>query len=232
MHHTIYRFTFPTMKKRVLTENWTFIPILGITLFVVLYIVAANYYPGGSNENRMKEGFDWIHNYWCDLLAENAKNGKYNSGRGFALTGMVILFSSIAVFWYYLPQFFHERKLNTFIIRYTGSLAMFILIFIFTQFHDGVIGIGSTISAIPMAATLRELRKHQLKTLYFLGWFCIFLILLNFFIYITNRFIVFLPLLQKITLVFFLLWILIIDVKCLVISWNRKVIQNQVIEPI
>jgi hypothetical protein len=232
MHPIAYRFTFPTMKKLLLTERWTFIPIIGITLFVVLYIVAAIYYPGGSNADREKEGFDWINNYWCDLLAKNAKNGVHNSGRMFALTGMVILFSSIAVFWYYLPPFFHERKRTILLIRYTGTLSMFTLIFIFTQFHDSVIGIGSTISAVPMAATLKELRKHQLKTLYFLGWFCIVLILLNFFIYITHRFIVFLPLLQKITLLFFLLWILIIAVKSLVISWGRKVIQNQVIEPV
>lgn len=209
------------MKKRVATEKWTFIPITGIALFVVLYFIAANFYPGGSNVYPMAKGFDWGNNYWCDLLAKNAKNGMHNSGRGFAFTGMIILFSSIAVFWYYLPQFFHERKLNTFIIRYTGSLAMFILIFVFTQFHDGIIGIGSTISAIPMAATLSELKKHRLKVLYYLGWFCISLILLNFVIYSTNWWITFLPVLQKITLLLFLVWIMLIDIKCLVISRKK-----------
>jgi hypothetical protein len=213
------------MKKRWLTEKWTVIPIIGITLFVILYIVAAIYYPGGSTMTRTAEGFDWINNYWCDLLAEPAKNGAHNPGRIFALTGMIILFSSIAVFWYYSPPFLHERKRNIFLIRYSGSLSMFILIFIFTRFHDSVIGIGSTISAIPMAATLNELRKNHLKTLYFLGWFCILLISLNFFIYLSNRFIVFLPMLQKITLLSFLLWILIIDLKCLMISRNKEVIR-------
>lgn len=214
------------MKKQAATEKWVFIPIAGIILFLALYIIAANYYPGGFNENRTKEGFDWIHNYWCDLLAKNAKNGMHNSGRGFALTGMIMLFSSIAVFWYYLPQFFHERKLNTFIIRYTGSLSMFILIFIFTQFHDSVIGIGSTISAIPMAATLSELKKHRLKVLYYLGWCCVFLILLNFVIYSTNWRIVYLPVLQKITLLLFLVWILLIAIKCLVISRKQVFLKN------
>ncbi len=214
------------MKRSLLNEKWTYIPIIGIALFIILYIVAANLYPGGSNVNPMMKGFDWVNNYWCDLFAKNAKNGIPNSGRGFALTGMIILFSSIAVFWYYLPQFFHERKLNTFIIRYTGSLAMFILIFVFTQFHDGIIGIGSTISAIPMAATLNELKKHRLKVLYYLGWLCIFLILLNFAIYITNWSITFLPLIQKITLLLFLVWIALIDIKCLLISRNMRMAQT------
>jgi hypothetical protein len=213
------------MKKRLLTEKWTFVPILGITLFVVLYVVAALYYPGGSNADRQTEGFDWINNYWCDLLAETAKNGVHNSGRVFALTGTIILFSSIAVFWYYLPPFFHERKRTILLIRYTGTLSMFILIFIFTQFHDSVIGIGSTISAVPMAATLKVLRSHKLKTLYFLGWFCILLILLNFFIYITNWHIVFLPIIQKMTLLMFLIWIVLIDLKCLAISQNKRMFQ-------
>lgn len=211
-----------SIKRHLLTEKWTFVPIIGIMLFVILYIVAAVYYPGGSNRNSTAEGFDWINNYWCDLLAEPAKNGAHNPGRIFALTGMIILFSAIAVFWYYLPPFFHERKRNILLIRYTGTLSMFILIFIFTRFHDSVIGIGSTISAVPMAATLSELRKNHLKTLYFLGWFCILLILINFLIYLTGWFIVFLPVLQKITLLSFLAWILIIDLKCLVISWNNR----------
>ena len=210
------------MKKQQLSEKWTVIPITGIVLFIILYVIAANYYPGGSNLNPKAQGFDWVNNYWCDLFAKTAKNGVHNSGRIFALTGMITLFSSMTVFWYYLPQFFHERKLNTLIIRYTGSISMFVLIFIFTQFHDSVIGIGSTISAIPMAATLNELKKHRLNALYYLGWFCIILILLNFAIYITNWHIVFLPVIQKITLLLFLVWIALIDIKCLVISRNKK----------
>lgn len=216
-------FTFLTMKKHLPAEKWPFIPIIGITVFVVLYIVAAMYYPGGSNANREMKGFDWVNNYWCDLLAETAKNGLHNSGRIFALTGMIILFLSIAVFWYYLPPFFHERKRNTLMIRYAGSLSMFILIFIFTRFHDSAIGIGSTISIIPMTATLSELKKHRLKMLYYLGWLCIFLILLNFVIYITNWSITFLPVIQKITLLLFLIWITLIDITCLLINQKKHV---------
>jgi hypothetical protein len=211
------------MKTNGAHKKWIFIPLIGIGLFLVLFVIAANYYPGGSNVNRTKEGFDWINNYWCDLLSQTAKNDQPNRGRIFGLTGMIILFSSLAFFWYYLPRFFHERRLNTIIIRYTGFTAMFILIFVFTRYHDSVIGIGSTICAIPMVATLSELRKNNLKALYFLGLFCIFLILLNFFIYVTNWWIVILPLLQKIALLVFLIWIVLIDLKCLVIHPKKSV---------
>ena len=209
------------MKTKEILQSWMFIPIIGIILFIILFVIAANFYPGGSNVNRTKEGFDWINNYWCDLFSKTAKNGESNPGRIYGLTGIILLFSSLAVFWYYLPQFFHERKLNTYIIRYTGSISMFILIFVFTRFHDSVIGIGSTISAIPMAATLNELKKNRLKTLYFSGWLCILLLLLNFFIYITNWSVAILPFLQKITLLLFLIWISLIALKCFEISRIR-----------
>jgi hypothetical protein len=208
------------MKKK-LYKSWMFIPITGIALFIVFFVVAANFYPGGSTISRTKEGFDWINNYWCDLFSKTAKNGESNPGRIYGLTGIILLFSSLIVFWYYLPQFFHERKRNTFIIRYTGSISMFILIFVFTRFHDSVIGIGSTISAIPMIATLNELKKNHLKILYFYGWLCVFLLLLNFFIYITNWSVAILPLLQKITLLLFLIWKSIIALKCFAISRDR-----------
>lgn len=203
-----------------------FIPLIGIGLFLVSYFLAASYYPGGSDADRLGTGFDWVTNYWCDLLAKTAKNGSQNPGRVFSLTGTIILFTSLAIFWYHLPAFFHERKRNILLIRYTGSLSMFILIFIFTQFHDSVIGIGSTISAVPMAATLSELKKNRLNKLYVFGWICILLILLNFIIYTTNWLISWLPLIQKITLVLFLSWILLIDLKCLAISRGENWFRN------
>ncbi|MFN7116301.1 MAG: hypothetical protein ACK4TA_05840, partial [Saprospiraceae bacterium] len=53
-------------------------PLVGIVLFLVLYIVAAFYYPGGSNADHSAKGFSIVHNYWCDLLAIGAKNGQIN----------------------------------------------------------------------------------------------------------------------------------------------------------
>ena len=210
------------MKKRVGEEWLLFIPIFGILLFSCLYIVASHYYPGGSTAHRAHEGFDWINNYWCDLIARSAKNGEPNTARNIALTAMIILFSSLALFWFYLPQFFHERRSITLLIRYSGSISMFILIFVFTGFHDSVIGVGTAISAIPMAGTLSELYKNKFTKLYLLGWSCIGLILLNFVIYISEWWIIALPFIQKITLLLFLIWILLTALSCLKMIRGRK----------
>jgi hypothetical protein len=206
------------MKKKPAHRIWMLVPLAGIAAFVVLYIIAAHYYPGGSDLYPKQAGFDWTYNYWCDLLAATSKNGNHNPGRIFSLTGTIFLFLSLAVFWYHLPVFFHERKLNTFLIRYTGTLAMFLLIFMFTRFHDDVISLAGIISAIPMSATLNELKKYRLNGLFITGWICILFILLNFFIYLTNYGIVFLPVIQKITMFLFLSWIALINLKCIKIK--------------
>lgn len=202
------------MKVSKTRQEWTFLPITGILLSVVLYVIAAQYYPGGSNVDQAYEGFDWINNYWCDLIATRAKNGEFNMARMIALLAMIFLFVSLAVFWFFLPRFFHEGKLNTLIISYTGSISMLVLMFISTRFHDSIIGIGISLLAIPIAATLKELYWNKLTGLYVLGLACVMLILLNIFIYWTNWWIIALPLIQKITLLLFLIWIVLIGIVC------------------
>ena len=50
-------------------------PFVGICLFILLYLLATFYYPGGSNVDNRISYFSWQHNYWCDLMAIKSKNG-------------------------------------------------------------------------------------------------------------------------------------------------------------
>lgn len=198
------------------------IPLIGILVFIGLYILAAEFYPGGSNAEKTHIGFDWVNNYWCDLIARYAKNGMPNPGRNIALTAMIVLFSSLALFWFSLPAFFREARYIRIFVGYAGVLSMSILIFIFTPFHDMLIFIGGALSGIPIIATIWELYTHGWKKLFVLGLICLILILLNFFIYLTGWSIRFLPLIQKITLVFFLSWVFLTGYNCVLISRSRK----------
>lgn len=198
------------------------IPLIGILVFICLYIVAAEFYPGGSNAEKAHIGFDWVNNYWCDLIARYAKNGMPNPGRNIALTAMIILFSSLALFWFSLPAFLREARSIRIFVGYAGVVSMSILIFIFTPFHDILIFIGGALSGIPIIATIWGLYTHDWKKLFVLGLICLILILLNFFIYLTGWSIRFLPLIQKITLVFFLIWIFLICCNCILIRRSRK----------
>ena len=52
-----------------------FIPLLGMLLFVILYVIAAYHYPGGSYVNPSQSGFSFRYNYLCDLLDNFAIDG-------------------------------------------------------------------------------------------------------------------------------------------------------------
>ncbi|MGB5430515.1 MAG: hypothetical protein WBM94_12640, partial [Eudoraea sp.] len=62
----------------------TLLPTVGILIFIGLYIYAASLYPGGSQLDSNSLGFDWMNNYWCNLMNENGMNGLENPARPFA----------------------------------------------------------------------------------------------------------------------------------------------------
>ena len=81
-------------------------PLAGIFLFLILYIIAAWLYPGGSKVDPQASGFSVLHNYWCDLFDVVAYNGSANPSRPIALIAMIILTGSFALLWYVLPRLF------------------------------------------------------------------------------------------------------------------------------
>jgi hypothetical protein len=215
------------MNVRVSPGTLLLLPLAGMVVFVVLYIVAARLYPGGSNADPSYTGFDWVNNYWCDLIARYGKNGEPNTGRPVALAAMIILFSSLSVFWFRLPDFFRETRFSRLLIGYTGMTAMCMLVFIFTKYHDTIIFIGGSLSSIPFIGTLRELFINRWRFLFVLGCFCLVLILFNFYSYLSGWLIAFLPLIQKITLVFFLAWMFLINWNCILLLLKNRVVLNR-----
>jgi len=188
------------------------IPCLGILLFVILYIIATLNYPGGSTADKTAKGFDWLHNYWCDLTGEIAKNGEINSARPIALAAMLILCSSLTFFWYYLPLLFNNFRYNN-VIRYCGILSMLIAMFLFTGYHDMVINIAGTLGCIALSFTFAGLYQNKLYNHFFTGLFCLVLILFNYFIYQTSYLRYLLPIVQKITFICFLSWICLMNIQ-------------------
>ncbi|PIQ21332.1 MAG: hypothetical protein COW65_09725 [Cytophagales bacterium CG18_big_fil_WC_8_21_14_2_50_42_9] len=90
-------------KQHQRDSLWKLAPLFGSTLFLLLYFVATLYYPGGSQFDKNTKGFSWAHNYWCNLLNENAINGQPNPARPIALTAMMVLCLTLTVFWYLFP---------------------------------------------------------------------------------------------------------------------------------
>ncbi len=170
-------------------------------------------YPGGSQVDVNSKGFSWINNYWCNLLNENAISGQHNPGRPIALTGMAVLCTSLSYFWYVMPKHMHLKKLHRLIIQVPGILSMIISIFLFTGFHDAIINAAGILGLIALIGTFISLYKLKWFWLFSVGIFNMMLVVLNNYIYYSKGLIIYLPVIQKISFVFFLFWICRINIK-------------------
>lgn len=190
---------------------WVLTPSLGICLFGILYGMAACQYPGGSNFDQTATGFSWQHNYWCDLLGNTGKNGAINHARSTALLAMVILGGSLSIFWFLLPSLYPTKNRYVQLSQWAGGLSMGIILFIGTPYHDLVMNVAGGFGLIALVATFLGLYQSRFFKLILFGLFCIVLVGLNNYIYYSHQYILYLPVIQKITFVLFLLWIVLIN---------------------
>ena len=69
-------------------------------LFFVLLVAAALVYAGGSWADAAATRFDWLRNYWCDLLRPTTPGGRPNgTSVVLARCAFVALAGSLAAFW-------------------------------------------------------------------------------------------------------------------------------------
>lgn len=194
-------------KRTAKIQWWKFLPAAGSLLFVMLYCVAALYYPGGNYLDHNAKGFSWTHNYWCNLLNRDALNGQPNTARSIAFVAMAILCTTIACFWWLFPSMMEIKGLRRHFIRTTGVLCMLISVFIFTGYHDLVINAAGIFGLAALAGTLAGLRKAGMKKLFWFGIANLLLVGLNNILYYNKDLIYYLPVVQKISFASFLVWI-------------------------
>lgn len=157
-------------------------------------------------------GFSWTQNYWCNLLNENAINGAPNPARPIALTAMLILCLTLAVFWYLFPIQVNFKKRVRMVIQATGFSAMALVLFLSTGFHDLIINIATLFGLVALIGTFIGLRKLKWVKLFWMGLFIIVFIGMNNLLYYDKSLLVYLPVVQKITFLYFLLWICCINI--------------------
>lgn len=98
---------------------------------------------------------------------------------------------------------------------------MIIVLFIGTPYHDLVMNTAGLFGVLALAATFIALHKNRLFILGGFGLFCMLLVGANNYVYYTHRYLYYLPIIQKITFVFFLLWIALINWKVYQLSQRR-----------
>lgn len=195
------------------------IPLYGSVLFIILYIIAACLYPGGSQADKYHKGFSWVNNYWCTLLNESSINGEHNTARPVALTAMVLLGITLSVFWYIIPESFDLNKKIKRTIQVTGITAMGVEMFLFTGLHDTAINVGGFFGLVALAGTMLGLYKNKWISLFCFGLLNLLLFFLNNYIYWSGNYMTWLPIIQKVTFLSFLIWICCITMR---VYWLHK----------
>ena len=105
-------------------------------LFVLFYLLAASFYPGGSWADLSQVGFSWRHNYLCDLLDTLAVNGDLNPGRYWARAALGVLCAGLLLLWYQLPALMALSPMLRRLLRLSSAAAFGTTVFLSAGTHD------------------------------------------------------------------------------------------------
>ena len=105
---------------------WTVKVIRFVTIFfVVAFIIASYFYPGGNIHDPAQLGYSFTHNFLSDLGGLESHSGEDNIISSVFFNLSMLLFFFIGISFLFVPILFKENK-STFILAIIGSLFFFI----------------------------------------------------------------------------------------------------------
>ncbi|WNH10313.1 hypothetical protein [Thalassobellus suaedae] len=200
-----------TFFNNKMQRNFVWLPIVGMLVFVIFYVIAIMQYSGGSYVYPNQAGFNFKTNYLCDLLNVQTINGLQNTARTYARLALATLCFSLILLWIYLPKLFTVKSKAQKIMRTAGILAMTITLFLASDVHDIVLRIAGVFGTIALIIAIVELYIDRYTLLFVLGIICLILFLTNYYIYETELLLDTLPLIQKITFIFCIFWFMLLN---------------------
>jgi len=195
--------------------------LLGIILSILLLLVATLYYPGGSQYDKTSIGYDWKNNYLSNQFSEKAVNGFYNAFRFWGISGMLFLCLSFALFFIEFSKKIPSKG-SAKIIRYFGVGAMLFAFLTVTPYHDTMITIASTLALISMFYITVYVFKSGLFFFKILSLVCLLVLYCCNYVYYTQNYLEFLPVLQKFSLFTTIIWILFLQYFTTVTDFQFK----------
>jgi membrane-associated HD superfamily phosphohydrolase len=151
--------------------------LISLILSVILIVIAALLYPGGSLLDEHSRGFEWSKNFFSNLFAPKAINGAENPGRIWAVAGMV--FHSIGYGFFFINM---SKKIPlrawAKILKGIGIANIVLIFLIATPLHDlGVLSIVLTLFGLfTITVFILKSKLHLLK-------FCCIICLLMYYIF-------------------------------------------------
>ena len=184
---------------------------IGLILFAFLYFYASTRYDGGSKLYPHKKSWDWIHNYWCDLIWPKTILEEPNRASKLGIAANFILCLSCILFFNALALVYAPGGYWPYIISISGTIAMLCAMIIFSELHDRIIGV-IILTVIPaIAGVIYGLLYFDQQVALYWGLGALLLIIVNIYIFYTNHGELFLPFIQKIAFVVVLSWIFFIN---------------------
>ena len=109
-----------------MTNFWTVKVIRFVTIFfVIAFIIASYFYPGGNIHDPAQLGYSFTHNFLSDLGGLESHSGEDNIISSVFFNLSMLLFFFIGISFLFVPILFKENK-PTFILAIIGSLFFFI----------------------------------------------------------------------------------------------------------
>jgi hypothetical protein len=121
--------------------NLILLPLKGMCLFIILYVIAALQYTNMSDTFSNKVGFRIKKHYLCDLLNVYNYEGVINPSRTTARVASAIICLSMILLWYQLIKPFPVKRISHAIMQVSGIISTVILLFLHSQNHDIIIRI-------------------------------------------------------------------------------------------
>ena len=148
---------------------------------VILIVIAASAYPGGSLLDKNSVGFGWSKNFISNLFEAKALNGSENPGRIWAILGMAFQSFGYGVFFINMSKKI-SLKVWVNILKYIGFANILFIFLIATPYHDlGTISIVLTLFGLFIITFF--VLKSKLQLLKFCCIICLLTYYCFFFLY-------------------------------------------------
>jgi hypothetical protein len=184
-----------------------YLPLLGFLMYVLLFIVAALVYDGGTQFDFSRTTFDWFHNYWCDLMIEYNFRNEPNNSRPVAIVAWIILCFSCLIYMHRVIPLFNLKKGFEKIIKICSLLAFIIGSLAFTQYHDLIVAASFPFGFVLVVGLVIGLLKSDLKVYKWTFFLPVVLLSASFYMFFTDTGLHWLGFIQKLALLATFTWL-------------------------
>jgi len=126
-------------------------------------------------------------------MNEKGMIGQMNTARPYAITAMIILCVSLAIFFIQFAQKFAQNRFWKFTIKVFGILAMTFAVLIYTKYHDLMTTLSSIFGIFVVVGIVWEVYKSKLNLFKIGGIVCVILLGIKNYIYYSGNGIEYLP---------------------------------------